>query len=186
MMSVRLAAPIVLAMILLAACGFQLKGRQDYAFKRLYIEPSGMVSPAMTARLKRMIQAGSDTLVVNEVRDAEVIFSISTSRNQRALSLTAQGVVEEYELVSTVTYALTSADGMVLIPSSMMRLNRSMTYSDRYTLAKQTESELLYRDMENDAIDQLMRRLALVNKFKPVNESVPVVQPRAPLPPPPL
>lgn len=42
-----------------------------------------------------------------------------------------------------------------------------MTYNDRYALAKQAESELLYRDMENDATDQLMRRLALVHSLKP-------------------
>lgn len=168
MLSTRVAAvPILLILILLAACGFQLKGQQDYAFKRLYIEPSGTASPSMIVRVKRMIQTGSDTVIVAATHDADAILSVSAARNQRALSLTAQGAVEEYELATSVVYALTGTDGTILIPTSMIRLNRSMTYNDRYALAKQAESELLYRDMENDATDQLMRRLALVHSLKP-------------------
>ena len=42
----------------------------------------------------------------------------------------------------------------------MVELNRDLTYSDSDVLAKTQEEDLLWRDMENDLIQQLMRRLA--------------------------
>jgi LPS-assembly lipoprotein len=75
----------------------------------------------------------------------------------------------------------------VLIPPSAIALNRAMTYSDQYTNAKAQEADILYADMQNDAVDQLMRRLAIVHSLTPAPEDVvPGVAPRAPLPPPPL
>ncbi|WP_275226113.1 hypothetical protein [Candidatus Glomeribacter gigasporarum] len=41
-----------------------------------------------------------------------------------------------------------------------------MTYNNQYALSKAIESEQLYQDIENDAIDQLLRRLAAVQRLK--------------------
>jgi LPS-assembly lipoprotein len=75
----------------------------------------------------------------------------------------------------------------LLINPSIIALNRALTYSDQYTLAKSQEAELLYRDMQNDAVDQLTRRLAVVRSLHPSpSEQAPGIAPRAPLPVPPL
>jgi LPS-assembly lipoprotein len=169
---------------LLSACGFQLRGQQDYAFKRLAV--MGGV-PQMVARLERMVEGGSDTVIVKPWEKPDATLRLSEGQGQRTLSLNAQGVVQEYELVYNVTYSLIGADGTLLIPPSMIALNRSMTYSDQYTLAKQSEATLLYNDMRNDAVDQLTRRLAAVRSLHPApGEQTPGVAPRAPLPTPPL
>ncbi|WP_277187185.1 LPS assembly lipoprotein LptE [Caballeronia sp. BR00000012568055] len=169
---------------LLSACGFQLRGQQDYAFKRLAV--TGGV-PQMVARLERMVEGGSDTVIVKPWEKPDATLSLSEGQGQRTLSLNAQGVVQEYELVYNVTYSLIGADGTLLIPPSVIALNRSMTYSDQYTLAKQSEATLLYNDMRNDAVDQLTRRLAAVRSLHPApGEQTPSVVPRAPLPTPPL
>ena len=169
---------------MLSACGFQLRGQQDYAFKRLAIAGG---APPMVARLERMVQGGSDTVIVKPSEKPEAILSLSEGRGQRTLSLNSQGVVQEYELVYNVTYSLTGADGTLLIPPSVIALNRAMTYSDQYTLAKAQEADLLYRDMQNDAVDQLTRRLAVVRSLHPApGELTPGIAPRAPLPTPPL
>ncbi|GJH09125.1 lipopolysaccharide-assembly family protein [Caballeronia novacaledonica] len=168
----------------LSACGFQLRGQQDYAFKRLAI--TGGV-PQMVARLERMVQGGSDTVIVKPFEKPDATLNLSEGTGMRTLSLNAQGVVQEYELIYRVNYSLMGADGTLLIPPSAIVLNRSMTYSDQYTLAKGEESVLLYNDMRNDAVDQLTRRLATVRSLHPApGEQTPGVAPRAPLPVPPL
>jgi len=87
----------------------------------------------------------------------------------------------------SMTYTLVGKDGTVLIPPSVIALNRAMTYSDQFSQAKAAEADILYADMENDAIDQLTRRLSLVRSLHPEpGQQVPAVAPRAPLPPPPL
>ena len=40
-------------------------------------------------------------------------------------------------------------------------LKRDLSYSDTEALGKEAEEALLYRDMQNDAVQQLLRRLQL-------------------------
>lgn len=170
--------------MMLSACGFQLRGQQDYAFKRLAVV--GAPAP-VKARIARMVQGGSDTVIVDSTADADAILRVTESRGQSTLTLSSLGVAEEYQLNYAITYTLTGADGTLLIPPSVIALNRAMTYSNQYTLAKAQESELLYADMQNDAVDQLTRRLSVVHSLHPgPAQQVPGVAPRAPLPPPPL
>ncbi|CAB3777270.1 LPS assembly lipoprotein LptE [Pararobbsia alpina] len=185
---IRLMFSAVVAACVLSACGFQLQGHADYPFKKLYISSTG--SREMTALLKRKIEAGTDTKILKdakEAKDADAVLSITEGRGQATLSLNAEGIVEEYELDLTVAYQLTGRNGTVLIPASNISLNRSMTYNNEFALAKQAEADLLYRDMEHDAVDQLMRRLAVVHTLEPGEEpAVPAINRRAPLPTPPL
>ncbi|WP_205991097.1 LPS assembly lipoprotein LptE [Paraburkholderia sp. Cy-641] len=175
---------LVCSVMMLSACGFQLRGQQDYAFKRLYVAGA---TPAAAARLTRMIQGGSDTVVVNSPANADAILQISQNRNISTLTLNTLGVVAEYQLNLQMGYTLVGKDGTILIPGSVIALNRAMTYSDQFSQAKSAESDILFTDMENDAIDQLIRRLGVVRSLHPTPaEAVPAVAPRAPLPPPPL
>jgi len=170
--------------MMLSACGFRLRGQQDYAFKRLYVSGG---SAAASARLTRIVQGGSDTVVVSSIANADAILQITQNRNINTLTLNTLGVVAEYQLNLQMTYTLTGKDGTVLIPPSVIALNRAMTYSDQFSQAKTAESDILFSDMENDAIDQLIRRLGVVRSLHPTPaEAVPAVAPRAPLPPPPL
>ena len=94
---------------------------------------------------------------------------------------------QEYELDYFMNYSLVGVDGTLLIPPSVIELNRALTYSDQFTLAKGIEAQSLYRDMQFDAVDQLTRRLAVVRSLHPApNEATPGIAPRAPLPVPPL
>jgi LPS-assembly lipoprotein len=161
----------------LSACGFQLRGQQDYAFKRLAISGG---TPQMVARLERMVQG-------KPWEKPDATLNLSEGTGLSTLSLNSQGVVQEYELVYNLNYSLYGNDGTLLIPPSVIALNRAMTYSNQYTLAKSQEATLLYNDMRNDAVDQLTRRLAVVRSLHPgPGEQTPGVAPRAPLPTPPL
>lgn len=169
---------------MLSACGFQLRGEQNYAFKRLAIV--GAAAP-VAARLTRMVEGGSDSVVVQSTSNADAVLHVSESRGFSTLTLNYLGVVEEYQVNYSLSYTLTAPDGTVLIRPSVIALNRAMTYSDQYSTAKVTEADLLFADMQNDAVDQLTRRLAVLKTLHPTPEQVvPGVAPGAPLPPPPL
>ncbi|PLZ03338.1 lipopolysaccharide-assembly family protein [Burkholderia sp. WAC0059] len=173
---------MALGTLTLSACGFQLRGEENYAFKRLAIV--GAAAP-VAARLTRYVEAGSDSVVVNSTADADAVLHVSESRGWATLTLSSLGVVEEYQLNYSLNYSLTGADGTPLIAQSTIALDRAMTYSDQYSQAKNAESDLLFADMQNDAVDQLTRRLAVLKSLHPA-QPVPGVGPHAPLPPPPL
>ncbi|SDH49160.1 LPS assembly lipoprotein LptE [Paraburkholderia phenazinium] len=170
--------------MVLSACGFQLRGQQDYPFKRLAVVGA---PPAFLGRFTRQVQGGSDTVIVSSTANADAILRVAESRGTSVLTMNSLGVVEEYQMNYSLTYTLSGADGTVLIPGSAISLNRAMTYSDQYSQAKSAESDLLFADMQNDAVDQLTRRLAVVHSLHPApGQEAPAVAPRAPLPPPPL
>ncbi|WP_206999250.1 LPS-assembly lipoprotein LptE [Trinickia mobilis] len=172
------------SVMMLSACGFQLRGQQDYAFKRLAI--SGAPAP-VAARLTRMVQGGSDTVVVDSTANADAILTMSEGRGISTLTMNSQGLVEEYQISYSLSYQLVGKDGTLLIPPSVISLNRAMTYSNQYATAKVQEADLLFADMQNDAVDQLTRRLSLVRSLHPApGQQVPGVAPRIPLPSPPL
>jgi len=170
--------------VALSACGFQLRGQQNYAFKHLLIVGG---PPSVQARLTRLVEAGSDTKIVTRDDDADAVLNLSEALGLSTLTLNQYGTAQEYALNYSVTYTLRAKDGTVLIPPSVIALNRAMTYSDQYANAKSQETEILYADMRSDAVDQLLRRLAIVHSLNPAPQDVvPGVSPRAPLPPPPL
>ena len=172
------------ATLTLSACGFQLRGQQDFAFKRLAIVGA---PPPVSARITRMVEGGSDSVVVNSTTNADAVLRVSEGRGLSTLTLNSLGVVQEYQVNYSLTFTLLGADGRVLLGLSRIDLNRAMTYSDQFSQAKVAESDLLFADMQNAAVDQLLRRLAVVRTLPPApGQEVPGLAPRAPLPPPPL
>ncbi len=154
---------VALGLLLLScAGGFHLKGQQSYAFKRLYIEASTQTSQTMVARLKKMMAVQSSTTVVSHPKEADAILTLDAIRSRSSKSLSARGATEEYALEMVVNYQLKDATGTALLGPDQLTLHRSMTYNDQYALSKAIESEQLYQDIENDAVDQLLRRLASV------------------------
>ncbi|CAG9245814.1 LPS assembly lipoprotein LptE [Paraburkholderia unamae] len=170
--------------LVLSACGFQLRGEHNFAFKRLAVVGA---PPSFNGRLTRMVEGGSDSVVVESTANADAVLHVTETRNFSTLTLNSFGSVEEYQINYWLNYTLVGKDGTVLIQPSTIALNRAMTYSDQFSTAKSQEAELLFTDMQNDAVDQLMRRLAVLKTLNPTpDQVVPGVSPRAPLPPPPL
>jgi LPS-assembly lipoprotein len=172
------------ATLALSACGFQLRGQQDFPFKRLAIV--GAVPP-VAARITRLVEGGSDTVIVDSPTNADAVLHVTEARGLSTLTLNSLGSVQEYQVNYSLSYTLTAADGRVLLQPSQIALNRAMTYSDQFAQAKVAEADLLWSDMQRDAVDQLLRRLAAVRTLTPApGHEVPGIAPGAPLPPPPL
>ena len=58
-----------------------------------------------------------------------------------------------------------SRDGKELIPATEILQQRDISFSESAVLAKEAEEALLYRDMQTDIVQQLMRRLAAVKSL---------------------
>lgn len=149
--------------LILSACGFQLRGASEYAFHRLYISGGGQ----MATDISRYIRYGSKgTVVVAEPKDADARLEIvSTTSSRTAVSLDANGQAREYEMRSAFTFQLVTPDGRPIIPLSTIRLTRNLPYSDSETTARDTEAALLNRDMQKDAVDQIIRRMEAVKSL---------------------
>lgn len=157
---IRLARDLFLALAVLAlsGCGFQLRGAYSLPYESIYLATGDSV---VGAGLKRQIRASGGTRVAEKAADAQVTFlPAGEFRDTVILSLSGSGRVREKRLRFRYVYRIVDAKGRDLVPQSYVELNRDVTYADSATLAKTQEEELLWRDMENDLVQQLMRRLA--------------------------
>jgi LPS-assembly lipoprotein len=155
----------VLALFLfaaLAACGFQLRGSATLPFDTVYVPGA---SGGIALDLKRNIQAGTNAKVVDDPKKAQAVLEFtSEKRDKTILSLTGTGAVSEFRLRYLVTFRLHDRKGGDYVPASTIELTRDVTFNDAEVLAKDTEEQLLYRDMQSDMVQQIMQRLAAAKR----------------------
>jgi LPS-assembly lipoprotein len=146
------------ATLLVAACGFQLRGTATLPFSTLYVQAAP--TSQFATQLRRAVRAGSGTRIADRPEQAEVILQILHElQEKQILSLSGGGRVSEYQLRFRVSFRLTDSKNREHIPASEIVLRRDYSYSDNQTLAKEFDEAQLYRDMRNDAVSQLVRRL---------------------------
>lgn len=146
--------------VLLAACGFQLKGVAPLPFTTIYTNIAE--NSAFGAGLRRAIVASSpDTRFVSEPADAQArLTQIANTQSLRELSIDAQGQVEEYELNLEFVFQLTDAQGHVVLAPTTLRSTREIPYDPNVVQAKQGEIAAVFNDMQQSLIDRVVRRLA--------------------------
>lgn len=146
------------ATLLLSACGFQLRGTAALPFDSIYVQAAS--SSQLAGQLKRAVRAGSAARLADHPDEAQVILQIMNELQERQiLSLTGGGRVSEYQLRYRVAFRLTDGKNREHIAASEILLKRDYTFTDDQALSKEHEEALLYRDMRNDAVHQLVRRL---------------------------
>jgi len=147
--------------VFFSGCGFKPRGRADLPFNRIYVETDGF--SLFGAELRRVVQAGDVVEVTDSASEAEVVLKVVSERQERhIISLTGTGSVREFQLVYRVAYRVmdnTLKD--IAVPGEIV-LRRDMLFDDTLRLAKESEAESLYRDMQTDAVNQMLRRLSVV------------------------
>jgi LPS-assembly lipoprotein len=144
--------------LLLSACGFQLRGTATLPFDTIYVQapPTSLLA----TQLRQAVLSGSTTRVADRPEQAQVILQILNElQEKQILSLTGGGRVSEYMLRYRVSFRLTDSKNREHIPASEITMRRDYTYSDSLALAAESEEALLFRDMRSDAVSQLLRRL---------------------------
>ena len=158
--SVLVIAALVVAMTL-SGCGFKLRGQAALPFESIYIETGGF--SLLGAELRRVIRTGSKTRIAERPEDAQVILRIVGERQEKhVLSLSLAGKVREFELRYQLAYRVLDRAANDIVPPGAIELKRDLTYDDTQVLAKESEEALLYEDMKADAVQQMLRRLAVI------------------------
>ncbi len=158
----RHALLLAAAPLALAGCGFQLRRPPTLNFASLQLVGFPVRSP-FTEELRRAIEASGSTRVVESVAQAQVVLeALEDQRDKSVAAQTAAGQVREFTLRTRLTFRLRTPAGRALIPGTELLLSRDMSYNETNALAKAQEEAMLYRAMQRDIVDQVMRLLAAV------------------------
>ena len=159
---------IAIFALLLSACGFQLRGSYSLPYESIYVGVPDV--SVVGAGLKRQIRA-SGTRLADSAQDAQATFlQTGEAKEPIILSLSGSGRVREKRLRYRYGYRVVDDKGRDLIAPGVIELNRDISYADSDVLAKTQEEDLLWRDMENDLVQQLMRRLSMTKPSAPGTE----------------
>jgi LPS-assembly lipoprotein len=150
---------VLAAASLLGGCGFQLRSQAQLPFAAAYVD-----APAGSALGEELRQAlRSRGKLASQREGAPVYIKLSgETRQKNILSLSGAGKVSEYRLEYQVDMSVFGASGAELAAPSQIHLTRDFTNNDNQALAMVTEEADLNRGMEQDALRQVLRRLAFI------------------------
>jgi LPS-assembly lipoprotein len=152
---------LALAAAPLAGCGFRLRGAQTLPFESIYLGVPA--NSPLGAELTRNIRAGTATKVVDERKDAQAVFElINEWREREVLAVNTQGRTREYQLRLRIAFRVHDGRGRDYIGPTLVQVQRDIAFNESQVLAREAEESLMFRDMQSDIVQQVLRRLAAI------------------------
>jgi LPS-assembly lipoprotein len=161
---------IVIISVLLTACGFHLRGLADIPFKTVYVEGNKMpISPDVV----RILKTNGVEITKNREKAELVIEIMRDTANKRILSLggggrNIAGAVREFELVHVLTFRMKTGKSELWDKPRTIENRRDFSYSDPEILAKAYEEAMLYENMRQDAVREILRQ---IEAYRPAVEN---------------
>jgi LPS-assembly lipoprotein len=160
-------ALILVMLVMLSACGFKLRSaaQTNLPFKTIYL--GFPENSTLGVELKRNIRASGNTEIVTDPKLADAIVEVvqPETREKVVLSLNGQGQVVEYTLYYKFSFRVRDNKDRELL-ATPIALKRDISFNAAIVIAKETEEQSLYRDMQSDLVQQILRRLVALKPIQ--------------------
>jgi LPS-assembly lipoprotein len=152
---------LLIAVALLAACGFHLQGRVvlPASLAAVRIEAIDPQSEFVHELRAALLASGTRLDDEGDAGDVAVLHITEDSNFDRVLSVSIHNVPTDYRLTYAVKLSV-SHGAKELMPSEMHELSREYTFDETTMLAKQRERDTLVAALASELADVTMRRLA--------------------------
>jgi LPS-assembly lipoprotein len=159
----RAAWACLLALLLAASCGFQLRGDPSMGLKSLHLATVG--ASGVSTEIRRMLAIGP-TQLVPTAKDAQANLRIlGEGREKSVYTITGAGRVYEFQLRLAVRYELVvPGRELPVIAATEIEARRVITYSETAPIAKEAEEQLLYKDMQAEIAARILRQVSLAQR----------------------
>lgn len=151
----------------LAGCGFRLRAPPDFAFKSIYVNLPE--SSPLGNELRRNLKGTERVEVITDparAQQAEVRLEPTLDQRERVVAgLNSAGQVRELQLRLRFRFRLRTPQGTEPIPEVEILQQRDMSFNESIVLSKDAEEQMLYRNMQSDIVQQILRRLAAIKSL---------------------
>ncbi|OYT91933.1 MAG: hypothetical protein CFE43_11005 [Burkholderiales bacterium PBB3] len=153
---------VAMLSLALAGCGFHLRSNQEFTFKTIAINPTA--GSPVAQDLARYFGAARVPLTTPSggVPPEVVLHIVEEVRERNIVAVNASGQVRELQLLVRLKFKVQTPQGLELINTTEISQQRDISFNESSALAKEAEELLLYRDMQNDIVQQMLRRLAAI------------------------
>ena len=161
----RRLSPLLLLLLLLGGCGFQLRGTGP-ATTPLPADLSplqlrGLVASDPTrAELAMLLRSSGVTLASGGATAASVLQLSDRQSRRRVIAVDSDGKVLEYELFESLQFELRDGAGNSRLQAQRVAIERSHLNPGVQVLGKESEEQTLRREMRRDLAGQIVNRLA--------------------------
>lgn len=157
-----------LASLGLTGCGFALRKAPTFVFQTIRLQ--GSEGTSVARELREALQANGLQVLTSSTapatQPAQVVLTVLTDQRERVVvGQTAAGQVRELQLRTRFVFRLRGANEKDLIQDTELLLERDISFTETAVLSKDAEEAMLYRDMQGDVVQQVLRRLAAVKSL---------------------
>lgn len=151
-------------LLMLAGCGFQLRGEASVpdSLKTLYIQGINTQQDTLGLQLKRALIRNGIT-VVDDYQEGAAIFTVLENRyDRRVLSVASNATVREFELDAWVIFKVTDDKGNELSDVQRVEASRDYQFDRNQILAMDEQERVLREDLNKQMVQSILRRLSAI------------------------
>ena len=154
-------------LVFLGGCGFALRGAAQFAFETVAVTPerAGGVAAELSRFLGDKVRPLSSA--TGQAPPDAVVDILREAREKVVVGVNASGQVREFQLRLNVRFSVRTPQGKTLMEPADIYLQRDISFVESAVLAKEAEEVLLFRDMQTDAVQQIVRRMAAIKSLTP-------------------
>ncbi|MSQ80660.1 MAG: hypothetical protein EXR41_02985 [Candidatus Methylopumilus sp.] len=151
----------ILTLLVIASCGFHMKGIREMSFKTISLEGKEL---SFTKNLKKVLISNKVEIVTPTENPELRVELLGEESEKRILSLSGQGLVREYEIFYRVRYRIKTIDSETWSQENVLEMRRDFTYSDSNVIGKEEEEKQINESMRIEAITNLFNQIELIKK----------------------
>ncbi|MFK5891862.1 MAG: LPS assembly lipoprotein LptE [Pseudomonadota bacterium] len=151
-----------LLLMITSSCGFHLRGNVELPeiYQHIYVMDKG--ASEISILLKQALINNQATLV-DSAQSASAIITVYSQRvNRRAIAVRGKEI-KEYEIQLNVSFAVQEASGKQQGKSQNISTIRRYSFNNDQVLGSNNEEQILIREMREDIVRQILKRLSKIN-----------------------
>tara|TARA_R110002050_G_scaffold57423_5_gene129261 strand:+ start:184856 stop:185350 length:495 start_codon:yes stop_codon:yes gene_type:complete len=150
-------------LVVIAGCGFQLRGAVPLpdSLKLMYVQGINL-QQGLGLTLKRALKQNGIQVVDDYEKDSALLTILENRSERRVLSVGNNAKVSEYELYSMLKFKVTDGQGKLLVAPQQFEAIRDYQFDQTQVLSSDGEEAILREQLNQQLVDSILRRLSAV------------------------
>ncbi len=161
---------VLLLVLIVSACGFQLRGKIELPAKmaKVYIQSD---NPSLAGQLGQALKVSGAKIIKNREQATAILKISNVSNRKKVRSVGGAGRAREFRLIYTVSVEIKDAAARIIMKKQTATLIRDFSFNESQVVGKSVEESIIREEMQRQMISTLLRRIQLNFKAKKFNDA---------------
>jgi LPS-assembly lipoprotein len=149
--------------VLIAGCGFQLRGNANLSDQLSVMFIQGISTKSgLGLELKRTLENNGVTVLSQYDKSASVLTLVENEVDRRVLSVGSDAKATEYQLYQEVSFKVAGNKGELLSDVQTVKAQRDYRFNQNQVLGSENEQAFLTENLNKQLAQSIFRRLAAI------------------------